>query len=165
MQQPDDVSGIASFSMDGLPLVLGPKDTPWLEPDQCFVVSDVNFEQLVTGNAWRQYSATPELIAGLHNPSLDFAADVRVAVHARLVQPVLDVTLLLLGLPIVLSRQSRNVFVSAGICLLVVAGFVLVVLACHQAGGATLITPALAAWIPLMLFVPAAVHSLRKLWQ
>jgi lipopolysaccharide export system permease protein len=163
--QPAKLPEIPNFSLDGRPLVLGPRDTPWLEADQCFVVSELNFEQLAAGSAWRQYSSTRELIAGLHNPSLDFTADVRVAVHARFVQPLLDLTLLCLGLPVVLSRQSRNVFVAAGICVLVVAGFLLVVLACQQAGAASLIAPSLAAWLPLLLFVPVAANAARALWD
>ena len=74
---------------------------------------------------------------------------------------MLDVTLLFLGLPVILRRESRNIFVSAGICLLMVGGFVIVVLGCHQAGGSTLIKPALAAWLPVMLFVPLTRNTMR----
>jgi lipopolysaccharide export system permease protein len=165
VRQPEELTEIASFHLDEQPVVLSPRDTPWLEPDQCFVVSDISFEQLAAGNAWRQYSSTSELIAGLHNPSLDFPADVRVSVHARLLQPVLDMTLLFLGLPMVLSRDSRNVFVSAGLCVLVVAAFVLVVLACHAAGFNYLLSPALAAWCPVLIFVPVARYTAGALWR
>jgi lipopolysaccharide export system permease protein len=165
VQIPKDLSDVASFHLDGLPVVLGPRDTPWLEADECFVVSDVSFAQLAAGNAWRQYSSTADLIVGLHNPSLDLAADVRVMVHARLLQPLLDMTLLCLGLPLVLARQQRNVFVASGTCVLVVAAFVLVMMACHAAGGSYLISPALAAWCPLLIFAPLARLSLDSLWQ
>jgi lipopolysaccharide export system permease protein len=162
---PKDLSQVVSFRLAGAPVVLSPRDTPWLKADECFVVSDVSFAQLAAGNAWRQFSSTPDLIAGLHNPSLDLAADVRVMVHARIVQPFLDMTLLCLGLPIVLARQSRNIFVSAGTCVLVVAAFVLVILACHAAGNSYLISPAFAAWFPLLIFVPLARLSVDSLWQ
>ena len=165
VRQPKDLREIDSFQLDGHPIVFSPRDTPWLEPGQCFVVSDVSFDQLAAGNAWRQYSSTGELIAGLHNPSLDFAADVRVSVHARLVQPVLDMTLLFLALPVVMSRQNRNIFVAAGLCVLIVAAFVLVVLACHAAGYNYLLSPALAAWCPLMIFMPIARFTSTALWQ
>ncbi len=162
---PKDLSQVASFQLQGTPVVLSPGDTPWLQAHQCFVVSDVSFAQLAAGNAWRQYSSTADLIAGLHNPSLDLAADVRVLVHSRIVQPFLDMTLLCLGLPIVLARQSRNIFVSAGTCVLVVAAFVLVILACHAAGNSYLISPDFAAWCPLLIFVPLARLSVDTLWQ
>lgn len=165
VRQPKDLAEIDSFSLDGELIVLSPRDTAWLKPDQCFVVSDVTFEQLAAGNAWRQYSSTADLIAGLHNPSLDFSADVRVAVHARIVQPVLDMTLLFLGLPLVISRQNRNIFVAAGLCVLIVAVFVLVMLACHAAGYNYLLSPALAAWCPLMVFIPIARYTAGAFWQ
>lgn len=162
---PKDLSQVDSFRLKGTPVVLSPRDTPWLKADQCFVISDVSFAQLAAGNAWRQFSSTADLIAGLHNPSLDLASDVRVLVHARIVQPFLDMTLLCLGLPIVLARQNRNIFVAAGTCVLVVAAFVLVILACHAAGSSYLIAPAFAAWCPLLVFVPLARLSLDSLWQ
>jgi lipopolysaccharide export system permease protein len=165
VRQPENLQEIGSFHLDGQPLVLSPRDTSWLEPDQCFVVSDVSFEQLAAGNAWRHYSSTGELIAGLHNPSLDFSADVRVSVHARLVQPVLDMTLLFLGLPVVISRQNRNIFVAAGLCVMIVGSFVSVMLACHAAGYNYLLNPALAAWCPLMVFVPIARCTASALWR
>jgi len=73
--------------------------------------------------------------------------------------------LLLLGLPIVLSRQNRSIFVAAGICVLLVALFVLVILASQAAGNSYLISPALAAWCPLMIFVPIARLTVETLWQ
>jgi lipopolysaccharide export system permease protein len=78
---------------------------------------------------------------------------------------MLDVTLLFLGLPIVVSRESRNAFISAGSCLLVVAGFLAAVAMFQGLGMNYLVRPALAAWAPLLLFVPMATwmsDSLRR---
>ena len=44
-----------------------------------------------------------------------------------------------------------------GLCILVVAGFFVVVLVFQAMGMNYLISPALAAWCPLMIFVPCAV--------
>jgi len=165
VEEPKGLSERPSLYLDGQPVILSPSDTDWLESDQCFVVSEISFDQLAAGNAWRQFSSTSELIRGLHNPSLDFAPDVRVTVHARMVQPFLDITLLLLGLPLVVSRQQRNVFVAAGLCVLVVAVFFVVVIACHTLGNGCLMAPPLAAWCPLLIFVPAARLTSKALWQ
>jgi lipopolysaccharide export system permease protein len=122
-------------------------------------VSNVTFQQLAGGNT---FSSTGQLIAGLRNPSLDIGADVRVTIHSRMVQPLLDVTLLFLGLPLVLRRDSRNVFIAIGMCAGVVMVFMVVTMICHHLGQsywirAALGGPALAAWLPLMIFVPVAV--------
>jgi lipopolysaccharide export system permease protein len=165
VEQPGDLAEIASVWIEGRPILLSPRDTPWLEPKQCFVVSDVNFDQLAAGSAWRQYSSTPELIAGLHNPSLDLDADVSVTVHTRFVQPLLDVTLFFLGLPLVLAKESRNVFVAVGLCVLIVAIFFLVTITFSALGQNYLISASLAAWAPLLIFVPVARYVSQSLWQ
>ena len=82
-----------------------------------------------------------------------------------MVQPFLDVTLLFLGLPLVLSRQTRNVFIAIGLCVLVVSVFVLLTLAFQHLGATYLLDPALAAWLPLMVFIPVAVNMAHAMWQ
>lgn len=159
VEQPKDLATRQSLVVDGRPLVITPRDAPdWLQPDQCFVASEVTFEQLTDLGAWREYSSTAQLIRGLRNPSLDFGARVRVTIHTRIVQPLLDLTLLFLGLPLVLSRYHRNVFAALGLCGLVVTAFTVVVLACQHLGAASILSAALAAWLPLMLFAPLAVE-------
>jgi lipopolysaccharide export system permease protein len=144
-------------------VIITPVDAPdWLKPNQCFVVSDVTFEQLRGGQQWRQYSSIAEMVTGLKNPSLDFGPDVRVAVHVRVVQPMLDVTLLFLGLPLVLSRESRNMFLSIGMCVGVVSVYSLTVLSCQYLGTVYMLSPALAAWLPLMVYVPIAVAMFER---
>ncbi|HVA47516.1 MAG TPA: LptF/LptG family permease [Pirellulales bacterium] len=157
-----------SLAMDGKPVVLTPLDEPrWLKSDECFVASNVSFEQLSGGRGWRQFSSTRQLIAGLSNPSLglagEFGADVRVAIHGRVVQPFLDLTLLFLGLPLVLHGTNRNVFIAIGLCGVVCTAFMLVVMGCQYLGQISLIRPALAAWAPLMVFVPVAVAMYERI--
>ena len=167
LKQPKNLADQPSLPRDGPPVVITPRDAPdWLEPDQCFVVSEVNFEQLTGGTGWRQYSSTAQLIRGLRNPSLDFGSDVRVAIHSRFVQPLLDITLLFLGLPLVLTRQSRNVFIAIGLCVLVVSVFVLMTLTLQHLGSRNfLLDPAQAAWAPLVIFVPVAVGMSHAMWE
>ena len=81
----------------------------------------------------------------------------------RLIQPLLDVTLLFLGLPLVLSRKNRNIFLAIGMSVVLVVGFMGVVLACQYCGTSYLISPVLAAWLPLMVFVPWGVFSAEPL--
>jgi lipopolysaccharide export system permease protein len=150
---------------NGETVLFTPHDTTWLEPDQCFVASSVEFDQLVDSASWRQYSSTWDLIAGLYNRSLDFGSDVRVTIHSRLVQPVLDLVLLFLGLPVLLRQTNRNVFVAIGMCLLVVIGFTVVVIGCQYLGTSMLVSPVFAVWVPLFLFVPMAAWTSEPIWE
>jgi len=163
---PADLNRRPSLPPEGDPVIITRQDAPdWLEPGECFVASNVTFDQLTGGQAWRQYSSTAQLIRGVRNPSLDFGAYIRVTIHSRIVQPLLDVTLLFLGLPLVLARESRNVFVAIGLCVAMVSVFMLVVLGFQHLGSIYLIEPSLAAWAPLMVFVPVAVGLSEPLWE
>ncbi|HEV3342415.1 MAG TPA: LptF/LptG family permease [Pirellulales bacterium] len=157
-----------SLAVKGKPIVMTPLDQPrWLKSDECFLASNVSFTQLSGGHGWRTFSSTRELIAGLSNPSLglagDFGADVRVAIHSRVVQPLLDMTLLFLGLPLVMHGTNRNVFLAIGLCGLVCTAFMVVVMASQYLGQISLIRPALAAWVPLIIFVPVAVGMYERI--
>ncbi len=165
--QPEDLRQIESRYQEvgAEPVILTPKNHPWLKDDQCFVASEVSFDYLAADSAWQQYASTVELVSALRNPSLDYGADTRVTVHRRLTQPVLDVTLLFLGLPLVLSRSHRNLFVAAAQCLLLVGSFFVVSLACQALGNTVMIRPALAAWLPLLIFAPLAYTAAARKWE
>lgn len=158
ISQPKEFSTKPSLlGSDGQRVIFTAIDRPdWLKPNQCFVASKINFEQITGGNTWKQYSSLRHLIAGLKNSSLGFGADVRVQIHSRIVRPLLDITLLFLGLPLVLARDNRNIFLAVGLCLIVVSGFMLTVYGAQYLGNAIYVSPPLAAWLPLMIFVPAA---------
>lgn len=166
--QPDDLADKPSLDSDGVPTIITPLDGPAgleLAKNECFVASQLTFEQLAAGKAWRQYASTSQLIAGLHNPSLGFGADVRVAVHSRIVLPFLDVTLLFLGLPLVLRPDQRSFFVAVGQCVTLVSIFMVVVIASQYLGTIPPFSPALASWMPLAIFIPVAVWISDHLWR
>ena len=161
---PRNIDKLASLHLDDEPVVITSRDAPWLASGQVFVVSQVPFEILANGSSWRHYASTSELITELSRPGTELGADVRVAVHSRLTQPVMDATLLMLGLPLMFSRRNRNVFLSIGICLVVAVSFSALSLACQSLGGLNILRPTLAAWLPILVFLPIAAamsHTLR----
>ena len=161
---PSKIDARTSLKIEDRPIVITPQDAAWLQPQQAFVVSGLPFERLANGSSWHQHASTRELVTELNNPTTDVDANVRVAIHSRLMRPITDTTLLMLGLPLMFSRRQRNVFLSVGICLLVVVAFSLVSLTCQSLGGLSLLRPTLAAWLPVLVFLPVAVgmsHTLR----
>ena len=168
MREPKNLAKQPSLVLEGKPLVIMPRDAAdWLKPNQCFLVSDVPFEQLNGGRTFRSFASTLQLITSLRNDSLSVDPGIRVAIHSRIVQPLLDITLLFLGLPLVAVRNSRNIFLATGMCMGVVTVFLLMVIGFQQLGSMedTIVSPALAAWLPLMIFVPAAVGMAEPMWQ
>jgi lipopolysaccharide export system permease protein len=166
VREPKFLDTRSSLLLAGRPVLITPCDRPdWLKPDQCFVASNLDFEQLTGGVGFKNFSSTAQLIDGLGNSSVGFGADVRVKVHARIVQPLLDVTLLFLGLPLVVRRESHNVFLAIGMCMGITTIFLVTVISLQQLGASSIIPSALAAWMPLIIFVPPAVGLSHSMWE
>jgi len=156
---PPNVDNLPSLGQRDRKVLITAKDAKWLKSGEVFIVSQLSFDLLANGSGWRRYASIRELIQELNQPSTELGADIRVAVHTRILQPFTDCTMLLLGLPLMLSRSNRNVFLSIGICMVAAVSFSLIILTCQSMGGLSLIRPTLAAWLPLMLFVPVAVAT------
>jgi lipopolysaccharide export system permease protein len=83
----------------------------------------------------------------------------------RLTRPLLGIILVFMGLSIILRDQNRNVFISAGLCLVLCAIFFGALFACKYLGDYEHLSPALAAWLPVLAFGPMsfvmfdAVHT------
>ena len=155
---PKDLLKSETVTHEGEAVIITPVSAPdWIEPTDCFVVSGITFNQLAGGKAWRQYGSTLELVEGARNPSLDLATAVYSVIHSRVTQPLLDLTLLLLGLPIILTKSDRNVFKALCIGSLLIIAFLAVQLISRQVGIAYQ-QPILGAWFPLILFVPIAAY-------
>jgi lipopolysaccharide export system permease protein len=165
VSQPANLPELRTASLDDQPVLIGPADAAWLRPDECFVVSVVDFQRLAAGNGWRQYLSTWELLRGVRNESIEAGADVRLTLHGRLVQPLLDISLVLLGVPLVLTRGSRNIFWAATTGVLLVATLYVVVLVCRGLGLNYLLSSTLAAWLPLLVFGPIAYVLARRMWD
>lgn len=143
------------YSGDALVVAL-PHDTPWLEPDEAFVPSEVDVHQLEVGDALKQYASTPQLITELRNPGLDYGASMRRLVHRRIVQPALDLSLFLVGLPLVLARGERRLVVAAGACLGVLVIYFSISIVCDLAADSGWLEAYQTAWAPILLFAPWA---------
>ena len=101
----EPLAGKTSVRTDQGVFLLLPLDTPWLKPKECFIPSKLEYDLLRGGGA-KQFSSTSDLIWRMQNQSHYYGADLTVAVHTRLIQPLLDFTQLLLGIPMI----SRSIF-------------------------------------------------------
>jgi lipopolysaccharide export system permease protein len=161
---PTNIDKLISLRQGDQVIIVTSKEAQWLNKGEAFVVSQLSFELLANGASWRRFASTKELLDELNQPSVEPGADLRVAIHSRILQPFMDSAMLMLGLPLMFSRRNRNIFLSVGICLTAAIAFSVVTLACQSLGGLGLLRPTLAAWIPLLVFVPVAVamsHNFR----
>jgi lipopolysaccharide export system permease protein len=163
--EPVDIDRLEPLFCGGQPVVLTRAAADWLVPGECFVVSDVTFEQLIGSTNWSQYSSTPQLLAAIRNRSLGVGADIPLRIHARIVQPLLDITLVLLGLPLVLGPARRSIFVAIGMCIAMTVVFFLTVMGSHALALGDAFSPSFGAWLPLLTLAPLAAWRAQPLWH
>ncbi len=162
--EPANSSKISSVAFDGQTVIFSHQDYRWLKPDQVFIACNLDLEEIVFGRQMAKYASIDEMIEAIGKPNRRFGFGDQVAIHGRILQPVLDLTLLLLGLPLVISKPNQNVFLAAAFCMVIVVGVQMTTMISHALGAYSVIQPAvLAAWIPVLVFVPFVPISLGKL--
>lgn len=163
LTEKQDVLDAPAIEYNGKKIVITHHGEPeWIKPGDCFVISGIPFDYLASNDAWRQYASTRDLIHAVRNRSMDTGNRIRASIHGRLMEPFLDITLLFLGLPIILSNGDRNVFKAMGISGLLVLAFLVVRRACLYLGASGEM-PILGAWLPMMIFAPIAVNQFLML--
>jgi lipopolysaccharide export LptBFGC system permease protein LptF len=86
-------------------------------------------------------------------------------VHSRFTAPLLDMTLVLLGLPLVLGPVRRGVFIAVGLCVGTTVLFFVVVLGSQALAMQDICSPSLGAWLPLLVLAPLAAWRAQPMWQ
>lgn len=165
VREPADIDGLPTLESDGRPVVLTRSAAAWLRPRECYVVSDVTFEQLMGSQNWSQYSSTIELVRAVRNPSLGVGADIPLRIHARFMAPLLDMGLVMLGIPLVLGPSRRGVFVAVGLCVAMTVIFFLTVLGSHALVIGDAFSASVGAWMPLLILAPLAAWRAQPMWQ
>ncbi|MFZ4635764.1 MAG: LptF/LptG family permease [Pirellulales bacterium] len=165
VREPADIDGLPAMHCGGAAVVLSRAAAAWLQPRECFVASDVTFEQLIGSMNWSQFSSTFDLVRAIRNPSLGVGADVPLRVHARIVAPLLDMALVMLGIPLVLGPSRRGVFVAVGLCVGMTVVFFLTVMGSHALVTGDAFSASIGAWIPLLLLAPLAAWRAQPMWQ
>ncbi len=152
----------SSVQFEGADYLRLPSDTPWLKPTECFLPSVVEFDMLRGGTA-KQFASTSDLLWRLRHQSEYYGEDLKLLIHRRFLQPWMDLTQLLLGLPFVLTTRNRNVIQLSLACLLTFGIFFAVTTGFGVLGASRIwISPAFAAWAPLMVFAPVAYARARR---
>lgn len=160
-KQLNEVNSVKSNK--GETIVFTPMDSDWLYNNQCFLATEINTKKMLFSSD-AKYKSTPELIGELKAPKRRKANELAVELHSRFLKPVMDFTLLLFGLPLVIRKLEKNVVsgVLGGFGVIVL--FLLLEMTCRSLGVNDVIrSPALSAWLPLMILFPVSLIFMRDL--
>ena len=121
------------------------------------LVRETDFDMVTRNSKWFQFASTWHLYKELQKPDSSRVANMAVLFHTRLTRPILALILVVMGLSVLLRDQNRNVFISAGLCLVLCGVFFAAQFACKSLGDSEYVSPALAAWLPVLFFGPFSV--------
>ena len=79
--------------------------------------------------------------------------------HFRFTDPIINIVMLLLGLPLIVSRERKSTKTTILLVLFGSGGCFVGTFACKLLAGATL-DPLLAAWLPIIIFTPLSILAL-----
>ncbi|WP_146513126.1 LptF/LptG family permease [Rubripirellula amarantea] len=163
VRRPEQIDTLASAFWQKRPVLLTSHDQDWLQPGQCFLATSVSPDLLQASESATRRASIPELVAQVRNPAVHSSMGLQVLLHERIVRPPLDFALIMLALPMVVNRKGRNLFVMIGAAMVTVMGFFLVKTVASMIGsGGYMISPGMAAWVPLIVFGPIAYVRLRE---
>lgn len=123
------------------------------KPGEVFVLSDITFDRLASGDTNYEMLSTWELMRRVRSPSYS-RVSVRkqcLHLHARITRPVLDILTVLLGLPLVARRGNHGLLSNLFLSSMVLGVMFGVAQAFAYLGSANLIAPDLAAWAPVIV--------------
>ena len=124
-------------------------------PGKYFIrTKEVNFDTVTRNPKWYMYASTEHLYRLLNKPDSPRQGQIAVMFHTKISRPIVGMLLVILGLSIILRDQTRHVFISAGLCLAMCTVFFGVLETCKYLGNSDLVSPALAAWLPVLIFGP-----------
>jgi lipopolysaccharide export system permease protein len=134
-----------------------PRVLEQINPGHYFLpVREATFEVITRKDKWFRYASTLQLYMELQKPESTRLAAMAVLFHGRFTRPILGMILVVLGLSVILRDQNRNVFISAGMCLVLCAIFFVAFFSCKSLGDNNYLSPPLAAWLPVLFFGPLA---------
>jgi len=163
VQRPEGIDQLPSMGFKGRYILLTSYDQPWIGSGQCFFATTLHPDFLQTKQSAIRMASIHELIKRVKNPSVHSSMGLRVLLHERLVRLPLDFILILLGLPMILNRHGRNLFVMiAGVSVTVLAFFAIKTISGAMGGSGYLLSPMMAAWMPLLILGPIAYVRLRE---
>ena len=130
-----------------------------------FYASNVGPAEILRHRAsdFYRYMAYGELRVLAEDPMRSNRQTLQVTMHQHVTGPIMNLLLLLLGLPFVAGRDDRNYFSSIGVAIGLIVGVYAMTFAATAFGQQGHIGALLAAWLPVFVVLPASVLSMEAL--
>ena len=159
---PENIDDLVSTGTPDQLVLMTRKDQAWIQAGCCFVATTVTPEILQTNQTATRLSSSLELIRRLRNPAVHNSMMTRVLLHERFTRIPLDFSLILLGLPMLVNRNNRNLFMMVGAAVGTILFFFALKAFASWVGGGGYLAPSIAVWIPLLILGPFGYMRFRE---
>ncbi len=158
--QPEHYADLPSGRLaggDDRTVILKPADAAWLAPGEIYLRTTVAPPLLTASESAAKLASVAQLATRVRNPAVHSSLGLHVMLHERVVRVALDLALILMVLPGVINERGRPLFTVIGRSLGLILGFFALKTAAAALGTASMgVSPAMAAWLPLLLIGPPA---------
>lgn len=156
--QPASATEPSGWRLHGLNPMPPTDLTPHLKqtgPDRAFLDSDLSFDRLTRRPNFFLYLSAAELMRLVeHEDQCPRRTDVIATLHGRATRPLTEFLIVLIGVPLLVGCPQRNLYIKAASILGLFMFAQLFDYACMALARAEYVEPALAAWLPVLLFGP-----------
>lgn len=128
-----------------------------------FIFSNVTFTDMIRKPNWTLFASITDLVEQLHNSDGSDDQNIRAMIHNRLMNPVLNMLLVLIGVPFVLQWENRNVYRSVAVSMVLSGLFFVTDSTSSYFASFGYVDPLTAAWIPVFLFGPISFSLLHRM--
>jgi lipopolysaccharide export system permease protein len=132
------------------------------EDGSAFIFTHVSFQDMIRHRNWMNFASTYELVEQLQRDEVKNPNEVRILIHNRLMQPIMDVLLVLIGIPFVLQWERKNIYRSVAVSMMLSGVFFVVDGVAGYFANHGHVDPLTAAWIPVFVFAPISLSLLHR---
>lgn len=126
-----------------------------IDPGKFFLRTEqVDYQAVTRNRNWHQFASTWAIYRELQSGGPAHLKSLSVQLHMRLTLPLLTMLMVLMGMSNLLRSPSRNLFVNAGLGVVLAGLFFAVIYLARHLGENGFLDPPLAAWLPVFLFGP-----------
>lgn len=122
-------------------------------PQDVFIATDVGFDRLYNRDRNFELLSTFDLMRRMRSHSFTRVSIRKQSLHlhSRIIRPVLDLLMVVLGLPLIIRRGAAGLITNLAFCSLALGGVFAIDQGCAYLGAANMMAPDLAAWIPVIV--------------
>lgn len=150
----------AAPKYESLPLTAAGKKIihPSATGGDLLVYTDVGFDRLYNRDAHHEYLSTAELMRRIRNPSFNHRSirSQSLYLHTRFTKPLLNLIVVGVGVPFVVRKESVSLLTNLAICGGVMGAMFAINELFQYLGKASLLSPELAVWAPIIIWGSAA---------